>query len=354
MEIDYDLVFYQMHEAFAIHEFIFDQDGLPSDYRFLDVNAAFTKMTGLKKEDIVGNTVLEILPGTERLWLDRYAEVVKTRKPAIFEAYTAPLDKWFTVSAFHIAEGCFATLFFDISEQKKYEATKAATEVELRALNEELLSMLEEKNSLVQEVHHRVKNNLQMINSLIEIQADFNFDIQGLRQQLRILQSRIHAIATVHDLFGACEDTVSIRLKDHMNALASSMKLLEDAYFSMPEFSLCIDEKLCLPVDVAIPVSLIVHELIMNSVKHGKKQEKALRIGIHSVLLPDGTCELRISDDGQEAAKHKTEETYKGIGALLIEGLSDQIKAKVIIDRSQGYATTLCFPLAGAGKPLLP
>ncbi|GAB1481853.1 hypothetical protein MASR2M78_06680 [Treponema sp.] len=151
MDIDYDLVFSQMREAFAIHELILDSSGEAIDYRFLDLNPAFEEMTGLSKEAIVGKTVLEVLPGTEALWLDHYAKVVKSGGPRRFEAYTRPLDKWFAVSAFRVAEGCFATLFVDVTERKKLDEFRLATENKLRALNADLERMLEEKDSLVQE-----------------------------------------------------------------------------------------------------------------------------------------------------------------------------------------------------------
>jgi len=85
-EQDYQTLFHEMLDGFALHEIICDGDGNPSDYRFLRVNPAFERMTGLKREDIVGRTVLEVMPGTERHWIETYGKVALTGEPAFFGA----------------------------------------------------------------------------------------------------------------------------------------------------------------------------------------------------------------------------------------------------------------------------
>jgi len=81
----------RMFDAFALHEIVCDGLGKPVDYRFLAVNPAFERMTGLKGDDILGRTVLEVLPGTEPYWIATYGEVAVTGEPALFENYSAEL-----------------------------------------------------------------------------------------------------------------------------------------------------------------------------------------------------------------------------------------------------------------------
>ena len=108
-----------MRAGYARHEMIFDDEGRPIDYRFLEVNQAFERLTGLKGADIVGKTVLEALPGTESSWIERYAKVVETGETAYFDDYSKELDSYFEVTAFRPAPNQFVAVFTDVSQYKK-------------------------------------------------------------------------------------------------------------------------------------------------------------------------------------------------------------------------------------------
>ncbi len=95
MEEEYRTLFRTMLDGFAVHEIICDAQGQPVDYRFLVVNPAFERMTGLKAENIVGRTVLEVLPETERLWIETYGRVALTGVPAFSKA---TLNLWINIS----------------------------------------------------------------------------------------------------------------------------------------------------------------------------------------------------------------------------------------------------------------
>jgi PAS domain S-box-containing protein len=117
----YRLLFDEMLNGFAVHEIICDPQGKPVDYRFLAINAAFEKMTGLVSEDVIGRTVLEVLPGMELSWIERYGKVALTREPVQFENYTGALGRYFEVRAFSPEKGKFATIFTDVTERKRTE-----------------------------------------------------------------------------------------------------------------------------------------------------------------------------------------------------------------------------------------
>lgn len=119
LEQDYQNLFREMLDGFAAHEIICDEEGRPKDYRFLAVNPAFERMTGLKAGDIVGKTVLEVLPGTESSWIETYGEVALTGEPKYFENYSSELKKYFEVTAFRSAPNQFACIFADITERRK-------------------------------------------------------------------------------------------------------------------------------------------------------------------------------------------------------------------------------------------
>ena len=123
-----------MFEGLALHEIVLDEKGGPVDYRFLNVNPAFEAMTGLRAADIIGRSVLEVLPGTEPSWIERYGRVALTGVPTRFEAFSKELGRYYEVTAFSPQKGQFATLVSDITERKLSEAELQASEARLAAL----------------------------------------------------------------------------------------------------------------------------------------------------------------------------------------------------------------------------
>ncbi|MCK9346658.1 MAG: PAS domain S-box protein [Bacteroidales bacterium] len=108
--------------AFAHHQIIFDQEGIPVNYRFLEVNPAFEKMIGLKAKDIVGKTVTEAIPGFNNSgfdWISLYGQVALDGEIKVFDQYSEPLKKWYKVQAFSHEKGFFTTFFTDITQEKK-------------------------------------------------------------------------------------------------------------------------------------------------------------------------------------------------------------------------------------------
>jgi PAS domain S-box-containing protein len=136
-EQNYRHLFDEMLSGIALHEIICDQSGKPVDYRFLSVNPAFEKICGLVSAEIIGKTVLEILPATEFIWIERYGHVALTREPAQFEDYSIALDKFFEVRAFSPEPGKFAAIFNDITERKWMDGALTASEAKFHALIEQ-------------------------------------------------------------------------------------------------------------------------------------------------------------------------------------------------------------------------
>jgi PAS domain S-box-containing protein len=117
----YRRLFESMNEGFALHELLYDENGEPCDYRFLDLNPAFERLTGLKREDVVGKTVVEVMPGTEPYWIKRYGEVALTGTPAHFESHASALGRDYEVFAYRPAPGQFAAIFLDVTVRRRAE-----------------------------------------------------------------------------------------------------------------------------------------------------------------------------------------------------------------------------------------
>jgi PAS domain S-box-containing protein len=120
-ETRYQNLFNRMIEGFAVHEIICDKKGIPCDYRFLDVNPAFEKLTGLKRDNIIGKTHNEVLPGDPPKWVEIYGKVALCGEPVQFENYSPALKRHYAVNSFQPEPGKFAVIFQDISERKSLE-----------------------------------------------------------------------------------------------------------------------------------------------------------------------------------------------------------------------------------------
>jgi len=115
-----NLFFDKMLDGFAYHKIVVDKSGKPVDYVFLEVNYAFEQMTGLKREQIIGKRVTDVLVGIEKDpadWICIYGKVALTGEPVQFENHAEPLDKWFKVSAYCPEKGYFVALFEDITKR---------------------------------------------------------------------------------------------------------------------------------------------------------------------------------------------------------------------------------------------
>jgi PAS domain S-box-containing protein len=123
IEAKYRSLFENMLEAFGLHEIICDNNGNPVDYRFLAVNPAFEKLTGLDGRLIIGKTVLEVMPETEKHWIETYGKVALSGKSITIENYSKELDRYYRVIAFSQEKGKFATVFEDITDRKRIETS---------------------------------------------------------------------------------------------------------------------------------------------------------------------------------------------------------------------------------------
>lgn len=117
----YRTLFETMLDGFALHEIILDDQGAPYDYRFLQVNPAFERLTGLSAEQVIGRTAREFLPNLEPRWIQVYGKVALTGQPAYFEDFSRDLGRWFEVSVISPRRGQFATFFSDITARVQAE-----------------------------------------------------------------------------------------------------------------------------------------------------------------------------------------------------------------------------------------
>ncbi len=135
----YRLLFENMVDGFAFHKIVVDEKGRPVDYIFLEINEAFEKLTGLKREEIIGKNVTEALPGIEQDpadWIGVYGKVALGGDAVRFEQYTKALDQWYSISVLSPMKDYFMCIFENITKRKEVEAALAGSEMKYRKLLE--------------------------------------------------------------------------------------------------------------------------------------------------------------------------------------------------------------------------
>lgn len=138
-EAKYRQLFDEMTEGFALHEIILNERGHPCDYKFISVNPAFERLTGMKAEAIIGKTVKQILPNIESYWIENYGQVALTGQSIEFEDFSAELNSHYRVSAFCPKKGSFAVIFENITK-------RVVAENEVKAAKQKLDLALDNAN----------------------------------------------------------------------------------------------------------------------------------------------------------------------------------------------------------------
>jgi PAS domain S-box-containing protein len=209
-----------------------------------------------------------------------------------------------------------------------------------KEIQQQMLESIHEKEILLQEVHHRVKNNLQVISSILNLQSSYVKDQNSL-SILRESQNRIKSMSFIHESLYHTGDFSKIEFSDYILSLTNS--LIHSYSIGAGIIELITKfEKVSLVLDQAIPCGLIVNELISNALKYAFPEGKSGRITLE-MSVKAGQLHLSIADDGIGLPKGLDVENSDTLGLQLVYTLADQLDANISVTSKKGTKYLITF-----------
>ena len=218
----------------------------------------------------------------------------------------------------------------DISERKKAE--------------ERIKASLVEKETLLREIHHRVKNNLQIITSLLGLQARYQND-DALLKQFEEAQHRIRSMALVHEKLYQSNNVGRINFRSYITQLADEV-LAASSVAAPIQMRMDIDDA-HISIDQAVPCGLIVNELLTNAIKYAFPADR-VRMPEITILFrhrEGGASDLVISDNGVGVPAGIEMGKTESLGLSLVPILAQQLRGTARMDRTNGSTFSITFPL---------
>lgn len=234
----------------------------------------------------------------------------------------------------------FAKIMRDVTERRQRE--------------EDLRRSIDEKSMLVREIHHRVKNNLQVIVSLLSLQSSYTNDPHVLNA-FQETEARVRAIARIHEKLYASEDLAEVEFASYLTNLVGELVNLHA--IDPDQVSLELDlTDMVLHIEQAIPLGLIANELILNSLKHGlhgRSGQLRVRLGYiagsydpeRGQTADDGMAEIRVADSGGGLPAGFEVSTAGSMGYRLVRLLLKQVRGTLTINGGPGADISITFPV---------
>lgn len=298
----------------------------PTRYEYIDLGFAVTKDWTIFKD--IAQKVLDHLSKEEHLEIRNKWVSIKVEQGVSHETI-----REYTLYALGVLV-FIVSLFLLWNKTLRNEInTRKRIELDLKKENQE-------KELLLKEVHHRVKNNLQIVHSMLNMQAR-KVDNDLTQKVLSESKSRVMAMAIVHKILYESEDLSTINIEEYTNSLADNIKRIYTSIDKDVTVAIAVKE-IYLDIEKAIPVGLILNELLSNSYKHAFKKSNKGKILIE-INKKDSRYHFCYSDDGEGITNYDMK-AYKTLGMNLIYRLSNQLQtaAKIHITNT-GFKISFSF-----------
>ena len=222
---------------------------------------------------------------------------------------------------------------------------KLKDEIEERKRAEKRLKKsLQEKNILLKEIHHRVKNNLQVISSLLNLQAR-KIEDKDARDAFLESCDRIRTMASIHNQLYRYENLAKINFEKYIKDLTSYLFRSYRMQNREIKMDIQVDKDIYLEIDKAIPCGLIINELLTNALKYAFSEQETGNIKIKMGWKDDSNLELIVMDNGIGLDKDFSLEDTKTLGTRLVKRLVDQLEGEISFDNGNGARFFITFPV---------
>ncbi len=233
-------------------------------------------------------------------------------------------------------------------EPEELEAVARAL-LRLHRTEAELRRSLAERELLLREVNHRVKNSLQLVLSMLSLQGN-EFREAGAKELFAKAIARVTAIASIHERLYQDNDPLSIDMQTYLSGLCSELARVGIGEERHADLRTDI-EAMRLPTENGVSLALIVNELVINALKHGRPLDRPAIVNVSLRRIDSGHARLTISDNGpglKDSASRAPGTSGSGLGTRLINMLVRQLNGQLRIEDGDGYAAHITFALQPA------
>lgn len=221
------------------------------------------------------------------------------------------------------------------------ELREAEVRLARRRAEEQIKASLQEKEVLLKEIHHRVKNNLQIVSSLLNLQADYLKDKQAL-EIFKNSQNRIESMALIHEKLYQSQDLARINFAEYVQDLVASFFYAYEINSDAITLKINVED-VFLGIDAAIPCGLIITELVLNSLKHAFPVGNLGEICIDFRSLTDNKFALIVSDNGIGFPKKLDFQNTESLGLQLVNALVNQLSGTIVLNSNSGVEFKITF-----------
>ena len=323
-------------------------DGLknPISILDLDLNVIMMNETSLEyieksREQVAGVNMKELLPDFADDLRRNIAEHGHSGSLFSFESKVSlPVGNlWFMSTVNFLKEkvlgqGAIQVVCYDITSRKAYE--------------ESIRRSLVEKELLIKEIHHRVKNNMQIISSLLDLQYESIVNIRD-REVFLNSQNRVRSMALVHEKLYRSDNISRIEFRDYIEGLIQEYRETLSSVMDRVVFHMDSDD-IYLDINQAIPCALILNELATNSLKHAFPDGRSGTVDISFREKTPGNYELTVGDDGIGLPEDFNIGSVDTLGLQLVEVLTEQLKGVHSMERHKGIINRITFGGQSAGQ----
>jgi two-component sensor histidine kinase len=232
-------------------------------------------------------------------------------------------------------------------EERTAELAQANRELQAEVcermrVEEQVRGSLREKEVLLREIHHRVKNNLQVVCSLLKLQSQHIHDPKAL-EVFRECQDRVKSMALIHEKMYRFGDLARIDFADYIRSLAGHLFHAYAVDSEAISLTLNVDSVL-LPIDAVMPCALLIHELVANALKHAFPDGHG-EIFIDFHRADDDTFALMVRDTGVGCAPDFRLQDSASLGGQLVSALTDQLDGTMDVEHNNGFCCKITFAL---------